>query len=63
MKLKVWREKRGLTQREVAKMIGASSPVVVARYEAGRTPAPYMVERINEVTEGKVKPNDWYSVG
>ena len=62
MKLKVWREKRGLTQREVAEMIGASSPVVISRYETGRTPSPEMIARIAEATEGKVRPNDWYAV-
>lgn len=53
MKLKEWRERKGLRQADVAKGVGVSQ-VSIGRYERGRTPKPAVLMRIVKFTKGKV---------
>lgn len=60
MKLRDYRKLQNLTQTKFAKLIGATSYVIIARYESGvRVPSPTAMRKIYEVTGGKVTPNDF----
>ncbi len=61
MKLIEYRRSRGLTQPELAEMIGCKTSAV-SRYENGRTPEPVTIKRIAAVTQGAVTPNDFHGV-
>ena len=59
MKISEYRRKSGLTQRELANLIGVTD-VAIGRYEAGRIPEPAILRKIYDVTKGRVGPNDFY---
>lgn len=63
MKLKTWRIKQGLSQPEMADLIGVASRVTIARYEAGdRMPEEQILRRIIEATGGEVTANDFFGL-
>lgn len=62
--LEAWREENGLSREWVAKAIGVST-VAVGRYETGERPipAPAVIQKIHELTEGEVDANAWFGHG
>lgn len=60
MKLLDWRRKAGLTQAQIADLIGVAQPAVT-RYEAGRHPRPEIMRRIITATGGEVTAADFYA--
>lgn len=62
MKLKAWRQARGLTQKDLADRIEVGAPAV-SRYENGRVPEPDVMSKIWELTGGAVGPADFYGLG
>lgn len=62
MKLVTWRKSNGLSQPQLAERLGLKSRVSVARYERGRIPEKNVLERIIELTGGRVTANDWFDV-
>ncbi|MFN3991215.1 MAG: helix-turn-helix domain-containing protein [Erythrobacter sp.] len=62
MKLADWRRASGMTQEELAARLGLI-PGSVARYESGsRLPAPAVMIRLFEISDGAVQPNDFYAL-
>lgn len=64
MKLRKWLDQKGLTNRALAKMIGASEAAVsrwTATGDEKRIPRKEFIESIEYVTFGKVKAQDFYS--
>ena len=64
MKLRKWLNLQVLTNREFARMIGASEAAVsrwMAADEDRRIPRLEYMASIQKVTGGKVKPQDFYS--
>lgn len=61
MKQKDYRERRGISAAEWAKLIGARSRTTVYRHEQGRVPRPDFMRRIIEVSGGEVGPEDFYA--
>ena len=58
MKLKAYREQIGLTQVQLATVIGVSN-VTVHRWERGRMPKKIFREALLKLSNGKVTPNDF----
>jgi len=58
VKLRNYIEGRGLSPARFASLIFVTQPSV-HRYLYGRIPSPVVMQRIKEVTEGQVSPNDW----
>lgn len=62
MKLRAYREARGLSQEEIGKLINRSG-VAVSRYESGeRMPGADDMRRIFVATGGEVTPNDFHDL-
>ena len=64
MKLKNWLEKQRLTNREFAKMISVSESAIhrwTTTDDGKRMPRLEYIRAIEKATEGKVKPQDFYS--
>lgn len=61
MKLSEYRRSIGMTQRDLANLIGVSD-VALSRYESGRVPESSVMRRIFEVSEGRVSPNDFFEI-
>jgi len=64
MKLKNWLKKQRFTNREFAKMLGVSESAIhrwLATDDGKRMPRPEYIRAIEKTTEGKVKPQDFYS--
>jgi len=64
MKLRKWLDQKGLTNRALAKMIGASEAAVsrwMATGDERRIPRPEYMASIQKATDGKVKAQDFYS--
>ena len=62
MRLSEWREQRGWTLQQLANVLRCSVSTVW-RYEQGlRDPETSIKQRIFEVTNGSVQPNDFYDV-
>lgn len=65
MLLKTWRRRAGLTNRQLAEKLAVGEEAV-RRYQLNhdhpecQVPSRPVMLRIVEVTEGKVKPNDFY---
>ncbi len=60
MKLSGWRNQERMTQVELAQLIGISV-MQLYRIERGiNRPSPRVMQRIVEVTDGAVTPNDFY---
>lgn len=60
MKMKNWRQAKGLTLQQVADRL-QTTKATVWRYEMGmRVPDDEMARRIVELTHGDVQPNDFY---
>lgn len=61
MKLRDYRIQKNVTLAWLAERVGVSE-VAMSRYERGvRVPRRDIMRRIEEVTEGAVRPNDHYS--
>lgn len=59
MKLIAWRQATDTSREEVARAIGTTR-VTVFRWETGQTvPDLAMIAKIDDLTGGKVKGNDW----
>jgi transcriptional regulator with XRE-family HTH domain len=59
MTLREWREKKGLTMVELARMLGVDKSAV-SRWESGeRFPSRRFLKKIAEVTGGEVTANDF----
>jgi len=59
MTLREWREKKGLTMVELARMLGVDKSAV-SRWESGeRFPSRRSLKKIAEVTGGEVTANDF----
>jgi len=64
MKLKNWLEKQRLTNREFAKMFSVSESAIhrwTTTDDGKRMPRLEYIRAIEKATEGKVKPQDFYS--
>lgn len=61
MKLPEWRILEKLTLAEAAGRIGVTA-VAFGRYERGRVPDPARLQKIIEVTGGKVTANDFFAI-
>lgn len=64
MKLKIWLQKQRLTNREFAKIINVSESAIhrwTSVDDGKRLPRPEYMKLIERATEGKVKPQDFYS--
>lgn len=64
MKLRKWLDQQKLTNREFAVMIDASDSAIhrwTATDDRKRLPRPEYIKAIEKATEGKVKPQDFYS--
>ena len=60
MNLKSYREKKQLSQREMAENLEVSRDVYIS-WENGRSiPRPENMQKIMEATGGEVQPNDFY---
>ena len=59
-KLRTWRTARQLNFEAAGKMLGVSG-VAWARYEKGRIPRPEIMRKIEALTEGMVRPADFYT--
>jgi transcriptional regulator with XRE-family HTH domain len=59
MKLKDFLKKTGKTQAEFAKELGLAENTVSRYVSAGRVPLPKIMQKIKELTGGKVTPNDF----
>ena len=60
MKLSKYRESVGLTLEQLAEAVGVSD-VAIGRYERGeRIPKHKVMVQIAKITEGAVKPNDFF---
>lgn len=68
MTLLEWKQKTGLSWREMAEKFGASHGVTVRRWclkagDKGKMyPSPQFMVTIFKVTEGLVAPNDFYDL-
>jgi len=60
MTLEEWRKQQGLTQAELADRLGLESRQSVYRYEKGQLPRRTMLNKIKELTDGKVTANDFF---
>jgi transcriptional regulator with XRE-family HTH domain len=61
MKLQEYRKQEKLTLVELAQQVGVTE-VAISRYERGeRLPRPSVMRKIEEVTGGLVRPNDFLS--
>ena len=61
MKLKVWLAYNDMTQKQFADLVG-TTPAVVTHWVRGQHyPRPRFLEKIAEVTDGKVLPKDMIS--
>ena len=61
MKLREWLDKRGMTAKELAAQI-AVSPAMITRITKGQVPRPDVMTKLAEVTEGQVRPDDFYEL-
>jgi DNA-binding transcriptional regulator YdaS (Cro superfamily) len=64
MKLRKWLDQQKLTNREFARMIGASEAAVsrwMATGDEKRIPRKECIASIQKATDGKVKAQDFYS--
>ena len=60
MKLSEYRKSAGLTLEQFAEAVGVSD-VAIGRYERGeRTPKSKVMVQIAKITDGAVKPNDFF---
>ena len=60
MGLKSYRESKKLSQREMAEELEVSRDVYIS-WESGRSiPRPENMQKIVEITNGEVQPNDFY---
>jgi transcriptional regulator with XRE-family HTH domain len=62
MKLRTWRLRQGLTQEELAEVLGTAR-ASVNRYENGRMPTRRLIRAIHKLTKGKVTANDFIEYG
>lgn len=60
-RLKAWRVEKGLSQEALGSLLGVSS-VAVGRYERDRVPEPAVLQKLTELTEGDVTPNDFFEI-
>ena len=60
MLLRDWRKRNKVTLQEFAEMVGLKSAASILAYERSTIPKPYMLERIEKATKGKVKTKDFY---
>lgn len=61
MKLQEYRKQKDMTLAEVAEKVGVTE-VAISRYERGeRIPRPAIMQKIEEITDGFVRPNDFVS--
>ena len=61
MTLEKYMKANGYTDNKFADKIGVSRVAVTLYRNGQRIPRPAVMERIVDVTEGRVKPNDFYS--
>jgi transcriptional regulator with XRE-family HTH domain len=59
MTLNEYMERKGLSPEEFGKLIGRSRTVVYRYTKGTRTPRPAVMQKIAEVTGGKVRLTDW----
>ena len=62
MKLIEWRTAQGLTQAEVAKLIAVAAPTISSWECGGKKPGAKSVQRIFDISNGAVTPNDFYDL-
>lgn len=62
MKLKKWRKSADITLTQLAADVGVSD-ITIGRYERGeRIPRPKIMARIVRLTDGAVRPDDFYDI-
>lgn len=62
MKIKEWMKESGISQRELARLIGRSSSRVCRLVKHGKKPTDSEMAVIVKVSKGKVAPADFYAV-
>lgn len=60
MTLNEYRKKKKLTMQRMAELLGLKSQASVFNYENGQIPRKAMIEKIEQITDGKVKAKDFY---
>ena len=61
MKLKTWLAIEGISGVEFAEMVDVTDGAVTLWKDGSRIPRPAQMQKIVEVTKGKVKAQDFYS--
>lgn len=62
MNLRIYRKNNNLTLADMAKALGFKSSSTIFKYERGRLPSRETIKKIERVTKGKVKWNDFKEV-
>lgn len=64
MRLAEWRKAEGLSQEELAEMLGVTQPTIsaVERWPVNSIPGRELMIAIYRVTNGIVTPNDFYNL-
>lgn len=60
MHLATYATQKKLSRKDLAKMLGLSSPFVSQLISGTRTPSLAVAQKIEKATGGKVKPADFY---
>ena len=61
MRLLKWRLENRYSQLALANMVGLKTGKSICDYENGSIPKPETIKKIEEVTKGEVKLQDFYS--
>ncbi len=62
MKLAEYMDKKGITETEMARLLGVSQPTVSRYLNGERMPKPRTMAKIVAVTRGRVRPDDFYGL-
>jgi predicted transcriptional regulator len=62
MKLAEHMDKKGITETEMARLLGVSQPTVSRYLNGERMPKPRNMAKIVAVTGGRVRPDDFYAL-
>lgn len=60
MKLKDWINSKKISDAEFARMLGVTTSAVSRWINGSRIPNIQFLQAIEELTKGKVRPQDWY---
>lgn len=63
MPLLEWLERNNLSRAWLQKALGVSNAAISRYLVGGRIPAPDIIRKIYDLTEGEVDANSWYGLG